>query len=338
MAFTFARLSRAPAPCIRIGRQFSATTSRRQSVIPYTQSCPSPTCECAAAPPDLDIDRKAPLLNTMAAYSEQVIFCTGKEDWASNIEQEEGETGDFVKGLKGVVGRGGVGFDPFNNVLITASSLPRSETRNTTTALLFPQFKRISSIPHTSEGFSDFATAYLKARRLHAMHDGLSSEPKANLLRDESKAANLAPAEPITKPTILICGHGGRDLRCGILGPLLQSSFRHELQRRGIDADVGVISHVGGHKYAGNVIIYVPPSMEGNALRGSGIWYGRVGPENIEGLVEETIVQGRVVVDLLRGGVTQGGGNIGRTIEAQLKKDRGEDDAGGLKLKPRARK
>lgn len=111
MTCTFARLSRAPAPCIRGFRQFSTATSRRQTAIPYTQTCPSPTCECAATPPDLDIDRKSPLLNTMAAYSEQVIFCTGKEDWASNIEQEEGETGDFVKGLKGVVGRGGVGFD-----------------------------------------------------------------------------------------------------------------------------------------------------------------------------------------------------------------------------------
>jgi leucyl-tRNA synthetase len=47
----------------------------------------------------------------MAAYSEQVIFCTGKEDWVSNIEQEEDATGEFVRGLKGVIGKGGPGFD-----------------------------------------------------------------------------------------------------------------------------------------------------------------------------------------------------------------------------------
>lgn len=62
-------------------------------------------------PADLDIDRKTPLLNTMAPYAEQVIFCTGKKDWVSNIEQEEGETGDFVKGLKSVIGKGAPGFD-----------------------------------------------------------------------------------------------------------------------------------------------------------------------------------------------------------------------------------
>jgi hypothetical protein len=47
----------------------------------------------------------------MAAYSEQVILCTGKEDWHSNIEQDEGPTGAFVKGLKGVIGKGGQAFD-----------------------------------------------------------------------------------------------------------------------------------------------------------------------------------------------------------------------------------
>ena len=105
-----ARLPRALA--LRAIRAFSTTRLRFQSSsIPYTPTCPSPTCECAPAPKDLDIDRKTPLLNTMAPYSEQVVFCTGKDDWASNIEQEEGETGEFVKGLKSVIGKGAPGFD-----------------------------------------------------------------------------------------------------------------------------------------------------------------------------------------------------------------------------------
>ena len=227
---------------------------------------------------------------------------------------------------------------PFTNVLITASSLPATETPNSTTAFLFPSFRRIKAIPHTAASFSNFATAYLKAPKLHPMHDGLSASQKAALTRDESKAALLPHPEPITKPTILICGHGGRDQRCGILGPILQSSFRAELARRGIEAHVAQISHIGGHKYAGNVIIYLPPSLEGNALKGSGIWYGRVGPEQVEGVVEETVVKGRVVGELLRGGVMQGGGNIGRIVEAQRRKESGEEeDTGRLRLRPRAR-
>ncbi|KAF1917895.1 Sucrase/ferredoxin-like-domain-containing protein [Ampelomyces quisqualis] len=340
MYFPLARLSRAPAFHIRQFqsasplRPFSSTQTRPQTSVPTTAACPSPTCECASFPPDLDIDRKTPLLNTMAAYAEQVILCTGKEDWHSNIEQEEGATGTFVKGLKGVIGKGSEAFDPFHNVVITASSLPASKTPNTTTALLFPAFKRIPSIPHTSESWSALATAYLKARTLHPMHQGLSQDQKTKLLRDKSSANKLPAAEPITKLTILICGHGGRDQRCGILGPILQTTFRAELERRGIDAHVAQISHIGGHKYAGNVIIYLPPSLSGNALKGTGIWYGRVGPENVEGLVEETVVQGRVVTELLRGGITVEGGNIGRMVEAEMVRERG---GGGVKLKPMGR-
>lgn len=96
-----------------------------------------------------------------------------------------------------------------------------------------------------------------------------------------------------------------------------------------------MISHIGGHKFAGNVIIYLPPTLSDNGLKGSGIWYGRVDPDKVEGIVQETIVQGRVIADLFRGGITQNGPNLGRLLEAQMQKERG--DEGGLRLKPRAR-
>jgi leucyl-tRNA synthetase len=126
MSFLLPRITRARAPCIRTARQFSLTASSRQAQIPYTPTCPAPTCECASAPADLDIDRKTPLLNTMAPYAEQVILCTGKEDWASNIEQEEGATGDFVSGLKGVIGKGAEAFD----VRTRPSPSPSKDPRN----------------------------------------------------------------------------------------------------------------------------------------------------------------------------------------------------------------
>ncbi|UPX18360.1 Leucine--tRNA ligase [Ascochyta rabiei] len=344
MKLAFARLARARAPCIRSVRTFSTTATRFQSPvhsIPYTESCPAPTCACASTPADLDIDRKTPLLNTMAPYAEQVLICTGKEDWTSKLEDEGGATGEFVKGLKGVIGKGGPAFDPFTNILVTASSLPASPSPETsTTAYLLPSFLRIPNIPHTPTAFTALASAYLKPTSLHPLHAALSPTQKAALLRDASQSALLPPAETITHPLILICGHGGRDARCGVLGPLLQRAFRAELKRRGIAAEVAQISHIGGHKFAGNVVVYVPGGWrarararaegEGeesgvSALQGCGIWYGRVGPAQVEGLVEETLVRGRVVGELLRGGVVRGaagagaagGGDIGRRIEAQ---------------------
>jgi hypothetical protein len=77
---------------------------------PTIPSCPSPTCSCAetpAMPEGLGIDHSKPLNGTMAAYAEQVLICTGKEDWMSRIEEEN--SGDnLAADLKELMGRGGV--------------------------------------------------------------------------------------------------------------------------------------------------------------------------------------------------------------------------------------
>ena len=139
---------------------------------------------------------------------------------------------------------------------------------------------------------------------------------------------------------VLICGHGGRDMRCGITGPILRNEFESCLPSKDIyvlkgpveipqdspsmtlpsseavkptrTARIALISHIGGHKFAGNVIIYIPPGMkatsrESHALAGYGIWYGRVEPKHVEGIIEETVLNGYVIEDLFRGGIRQDG-------------------------------
>lgn len=142
---------------------------------------------------------------------------------------------------------------------------------------------------------------------------------------------------------VLICGHGGRDARCGLLGPVLKGEFKRMLKFKGVNvaegpvqmeessidqeelghetgdgngeevqARVGLISHIGGHKFAGNIIIYIPPTAKiadgkSHPLAGSGIWYGRVTPEMVEGIIDETIFKGKIIEDLFRGGIQQGG-------------------------------
>jgi len=54
-------------------------------------------------------------------------------------------------------------------------------------------------------------------------------------------------------------------------------------------------SHFGGHKYAGNVVINFPSS--------AGVWYGRVTPHEVPSIIKNTIVSGKVLAPLLRGGV-----------------------------------
>jgi (2Fe-2S) ferredoxin len=90
---------------------------------------------------------------------------------------------------------------------------------------------------------------------------------------------------------------------------LLLEDGQDKKQRKG--ARVGLISHIGGHKFAGNVILYFPPTMKrkdgkGHELAGCGIWYGRVEPKHVEGILKETVAGGRVIKELFRGGIKQG--------------------------------
>ena len=161
------------------------------------------------------------------------------------------------------------------------------------------------------------------------MHAKLPSQDATRLVRSESAQYDFQGIESVDEITILICSHGGRDQRCGILGPLLRDEFLNQLPRQGIDiqteppetrdsaakstttsARVGLISHIGGHKFAGNVIIYIPPSQTKHTLAGNGIWYGRIEPRHVEGLVKETILGGRVVREKFRGGISRDKGML----------------------------
>lgn len=190
---------------------------------------------------------------------------------------------------------------------------------------------------------------------------------------------------------MFICGHGGRDKRCGIIGPLLREQFAREFFRRCLDGDVELISHIGGHKFAGNVIIYMPPKVqrpmstwalrrqqreaaeaeeEGEEgidldeeedvtrlsaqvepaqestqdtqqqpgkrkfksfpttgqlkakLDGAGIWYGRVGPTQVEGIMGETVANRKIVGELFRGGITHQGESLVPLVETWMQIDR----------------
>lgn len=157
------------------------------------------------------------------------------------------------------------------------------------------------------------------------MHSALPQDKQADMTQAPELASKFEVVDIKHSPTVLICGHGGRDMRCGTMAPVLESEFQRVLQSSGftsVDSDtvdgpqqanVGLISHVGGHKYAGNVILYIPPQMRlGTSaalhpLAGKGIWYGRVEPKHVQGIVNETILGGRVVTDHFRGGIDQTG-------------------------------
>lgn len=106
----------------------------------------------------------------------------------------------------------------------------------------------------------------------------------------EKLEANM-PLDANAGTTLLICSHMQRDERCGVLGPLLAQSFKEEIARQGLDIKVRLVSHVGGHKYAGNVLV---------CGQGRIVWYGMVQPKWVADIVR-SIAEQTTVSELLRG-------------------------------------
>lgn len=98
---------------------------------------------------------------------------------------------------------------------------------------------------------------------------------------------------------VFVCSHGSRDRRCGVCGPALISRFKDEIEFYGLQSKVSVspCSHIGGHKYAGNVIIF-RSNLNGEV---TGHWYGYVTPEDVPVLLEQHVVKGEIVDWLWRG-------------------------------------
>jgi hypothetical protein len=226
-------------------------------------------------------------------------------------------------------------FQPFHNVsVLNASFPPTPSNKPSTSAYLLPAFKYVPSIPRDSfESVEGLAKGYLLPEKLHSAHDGLSAVHRDRLTRDPAYQQFLPGVRDVNDIFVLICGHGGRDMRCGVLGPVLRDEFRERLPEAGVQvlegpaeqevtegdstdgklsARIGLISHIGGHKFAGNLIIYLPPSMKTkdgkpHPLAGHGVWYGRVEPKHVQGIVEETVIKGDVIAEFFRGAIKQNG-------------------------------
>ncbi|EYU34740.1 hypothetical protein ABFS82_11G130700 [Erythranthe guttata] len=107
--------------------------------------------------------------------------------------------------------------------------------------------------------------------------------------------------EKMTGSYVFVCAHNNRDRRCGVCGPILIEKFKEEIGSKDLKNQVSVVacSHVGGHKYAGNVIVFSADS-DGKI---AGNWYGYVTPGDVHELLDKQIGQGKVIDRIWRGGM-----------------------------------
>ena len=97
--------------------------------------------------------------------------------------------------------------------------------------------------------------------------------------------AEEAPGAPVEHPLLVVCTHGKRDRCCAKNGRPLYDALRRE-------TDSGWVwqsTHVGGDRFAGNVVVF-PQAL----------YYGRVEPADTAGLLEAHEA-GRIDLDRYRG-------------------------------------
>ena len=83
------------------------------------------------------------------------------------------------------------------------------------------------------------------------------------------------------KTIVLVCVHASRDNRCGRAGPQVIDEFNEQLLKRSIcksTLTVAGSSHIGGHKFAGVLVVYP-----------SGDWYGLISKRNVSDLLDHIL-------------------------------------------------
>lgn len=228
--------------------------------------------------------------------------------------------------------------------------------------LLLPAFVLIDNVTSESapvlvEEFINKAPTTTSPLQPFTMPESIPLAPdpktpaKANGSTSNTGTSTTPPPPPAltTRPCphqvlILLCSQKTRDARCGQSAPLLRRELERHLRPLGLARDlddtrpggVGIyfISHVGGHKYSANMLMYRRPDAfgldggptdpdarpavvveEDSCDRGQVgaaqcIWLARVRPKDCENIVRYTVLRGKVVKPerQLRGGFDRGRG------------------------------
>lgn len=228
--------------------------------------CPKPTYDtgcthCMPNPEEFAIDVEKPL-PPKPLHAKQLLICTNTSDWPSQINSIDGSI------AQAIFKRRFEFIDPHAPVLITNCDLPFDKS-----VIWLPDHVRLDDVDPT------------RIERVFARGD------KPTL-----------PQTKITNPIILICGHGSRDQRCGVIAPLLVDEFKKVLAKESMLYDkhtnpdgamVSICSHIGGHAFAGNVIIHFGDGSPS-------VWCSRVLPSHVQGLVSSTLKQRVIIEELTR--------------------------------------
>ncbi|KAL9130642.1 MAG: hypothetical protein Q9217_001212 [Psora testacea] len=309
------------------------------------------TCEIHL-PKGFKIDKDEQLYGHVNGWATHMLVATGKTDWVHDIRDEKGSVMEAVKHCNVEPNK----LTGIQSLMLSASNMPLPSSDGSqpisdrpTTVLLLPSFTLIdnvtpamvqelinhyiSPLPTNTTPLkpTESTQSVIAAPNGHACNGHASNGHASGSPLPDCSPPLQQPAFTIRpcphKYLILMCSHRTRDVRCGQSAPLLRREFERHLRPLGLYRDlhderpggVGIyfISHVGGHKFAANVMVYRRAGSDGESEEALGeasqcIWLARVRPEDCEGIVKFTVLQGKVVKPerQLRGGFDRAKGLV----------------------------
>ncbi|KAF4125548.1 Sucrase/ferredoxin-like [Geosmithia morbida] len=295
-------------------------------------------------PRNFKVEEGDKLYGHVGPWSTHLLVGTGKTDWVRDVSDEKGSVMQAV----------GKASAPSNGkMMLSASDMPTpngtTDYTEPTTVLLLPAFTLIDNV--RPDNVKDLIHQVVEVAPTTTSPMKFPPIPSA----PATLPGGLSVRDCPHKAVILMCSQRTRDVRCGQSAPLLRRELERHLRPLGLYRDLhdqrpgGVaiyfISHVGGHKYSANVMVYrrrnafgqdegegedggeaegeedgvggegkttttTTTTTQGGAAQG--IWLARVKPEDCENLVRYTVLKGKVVKPetQLRGGFNRSRGLI----------------------------
>lgn len=252
--------------------------------------CPSECDDCNLKfPASVKVD-DSNLWNSTAEYDLHLVVATGKADWPHDAL---GESGTFVHRLDKYLDKQKFDGLPLNKIKINPSSISSPGLENDTEyqngtkgdILVLPHFVWMTNVAK-----ADFDVFYDGLNQLINKTLKLTATSPLN----NYKGSEMSITPDTSQSRIFLCSHRTRDKRCGITAPIMKKEFDMYTRDLGYYRDfddnradgirVDFINHIGGHKYAANVIIYLKDS-------GKNIWLARCTPKNVKPIVDECILK-----------------------------------------------
>ncbi|WPH02188.1 actin patches distal protein 1 [Acrodontium crateriforme] len=294
------------------------------------------------------IEEEDKLYGEIKGFSRHLLVATGKTDWVRDVEDEKASVMQAVGKHRDEIEGG--------KLMLSATNIPTPDhdgeeegpygLDRPTRVLLLPSFQYIDGV--TPNRVPDFIkhlvnitstnTQPLKSETTLSTNGETTNGHSTPNREPSDSEPSTEPLSPTTLPPglslvncphkylILLCSQATRDARCGQSAPLLRKELERHLRPRGLYRDlhderpggVGIyfISHVGGHKYSANMMVYRRADPLGKDAASKEamqcIWLARVKPEDCENIVRYTVLEGKVVKpeSQLRGGFDRAKGLV----------------------------